>query len=115
MKRVSSVNISDEVLYLTHSPTTCYLLPTTYYLLPTTYYLLPQLMANIITEIKGIWPELVIVHGKPRHSQTQGGIERHNRTLVEKLGNWMKANKSTSWATVGRRAWRSCTCSSTPC
>jgi hypothetical protein len=35
MKRVTSVNISDEVL-----PTYYYLLPTTYYLLPTPYYLL---------------------------------------------------------------------------
>ena len=99
MKRVTSVNISDEVLPDT---LTYYILHTTYYLLPTTYYLLPQLMGEIITELKGLWPELVIVHGKPRHSQTQGGIERHNRTLVEKLGNWMKANKSTAWATVGR-------------
>ena len=61
-------------------------------------------MVEVITEIRALWPELVVVHGKPRHSQSQGGIERLNRTIVEKLGNWMKENKSTSWATVGRQA-----------
>ena len=53
-------------------------------------------MGEVITEIKALWPELVVVHGKPRHSQSQGGIERHNRTVVEKLGSWMKENKSTN-------------------
>ena len=71
-------------------------------------------MGKIITELRKIWPELVVVHGKPRHSQSQGGIERHNRTMVEKLGNWMTENKSMHWATVGRQARWSCTCSSTP-
>ena len=59
-------------------------------------------MAEVITEIRKLWPALVVVHGKPRKSETQGGIERYNRTIVEKLGNWMKQNKSTAWASVGR-------------
>ena len=61
-------------------------------------------MAEVITEIRKLWPALVVVHGKPRHSESQGGIERYNRTVVEKLGNWMKQNKSTAWASVGRQA-----------
>jgi hypothetical protein len=59
-------------------------------------------MAEVITEVRKMWPALVVVHGKPRASETQGGIERYNRTIVEKLGNWMKQNKSTAWASVGR-------------
>ena len=60
-------------------------------------------MGDVITEIRQMWPDLVVVHGKPRHSESQGGIERYNRTVVEKLGNWMKQNKSCAWASVGRQ------------
>lgn len=42
-----------------------------------------------------------IVHGRSRHSQSQGGIERCNRTVEDKLGSWMTDNKSTKWS-VGR-------------
>ena len=58
-------------------------------------------MTEVISELKGIWPECNIVHGRPRHSQSQGGIERLNRTCEEKLHAWMKENKSKKWS-VGR-------------
>ena len=32
--------------------------------------------ASIITELKELWPELIIVHGKPRQLQSQGSVER---------------------------------------
>ena len=37
-----------------------------------------EFTASVITELKQIWPELVIVHGKPRHPQSQGFAERLN-------------------------------------
>ena len=36
--------------------------------------------------------------GKPRHSESNGGIERRNRTVEEKIKNWMHENQSTHWA-----------------
>lgn len=35
-----------------------------------------EFVNRIIESLKEIWPELVIVHGKPRHSQSQGSVER---------------------------------------
>lgn len=58
-------------------------------------------MQEVIAEIANVWPSVKMVHGRPRHSQSQGGIERLNRTCQEKLGKWIEETKSTRW-TVGR-------------
>ena len=39
-----------------------------------------------------------MVSGKPRHSESNGGIERRNRTVEEKISNWMHENNSKHWA-----------------
>ena len=39
-----------------------------------------------------------MVRGSPRHSQSNGGIERTNLTVENKLGAWMKDNNSTKWS-----------------
>ncbi|XP_031329933.1 SCAN domain-containing protein 3-like [Photinus pyralis] len=44
-----------------------------------------------------MWPEVKIVHGKPRHSQSQGSVERANRDIEEMLGAWMDENQTTDW------------------
>ena len=36
---------------------------------------------QVINNLKLLWPELKIVHGKPRHSQSQGSIEQANRDV----------------------------------
>ncbi|XP_043485342.1 KRAB-A domain-containing protein 2-like [Leptopilina heterotoma] len=54
--------------------------------------------AEIITELASLWPELKIVHGKPRHSQSQGSVERANQDIENMLAVWMKDNKTTKWA-----------------
>ena len=58
-------------------------------------------------EIKVLWPECRMVRGSPRHSQSNGGIERANRTVEAKLGAWMKDNSSKRWS-VGAKIiqWR---------
>lgn len=58
-------------------------------------------MKEIIEEIHEVWPSSKIIHGRARHKQSQGGVERLNRTVEDKLGSWMTDNKSTKW-TVGR-------------
>ena len=53
---------------------------------------------EIIKEIKNMWPECKMVRGSPRHSQSNGGVERINLSTEKKLGAWMKDNNSTRWA-----------------
>ena len=47
-----------------------------------------------------------MAHGRARHSQSQGGIERLNRRVEEKMAKWCKDNDSNHWATVGRNMVR---------
>ena len=52
----------------------------------------------VISKIKQFWPECQLVRGSPRHSESNGGVERVNQTIQKKLGAWMKENKSTQWS-----------------
>ncbi|XP_068220266.1 KRAB-A domain-containing protein 2-like [Palaemon carinicauda] len=58
-----------------------------------------EFTAQIITELRSLWPELSIVHGKPRHPQSQGSVERANGDIKDMLVAWMADNNSTDWAT----------------
>jgi len=51
--------------------------------------------SGVVDEIKKLWPGTILVTEKPRHSESNGGIEQQNRTVEEKIANWMHANKST--------------------
>ncbi|XP_055947020.1 KRAB-A domain-containing protein 2-like [Argiope bruennichi] len=55
---------------------------------------------KLIDDLKVIWPEFKIVHGKPRHSQSQGqgSVERANQDIENMLTTWMQDNQSTSWS-----------------
>jgi hypothetical protein len=39
-----------------------------------------------------------MVRGSPRPSPSNGGVERVNRTIEEKLGAWMAETKNTNWS-----------------
>lgn len=39
-----------------------------------------------------------IVHGKPRHSQSQGSVERANQDVQDMLTAWMMQHRSRRWA-----------------
>jgi hypothetical protein len=43
-------------------------------------------LSEIITEVRQVWPECQMVHGSPRHSPSNGGVEQVNHTMQEKLG-----------------------------
>lgn len=45
-----------------------------------------------------MWPELKIVHGKPRHSQSQGSVERANQDVENMLTTWMQQNDTNKWS-----------------
>ena len=36
---------------------------------------------SVLKELLEMWPECRLVHGKPRHSQSQGSVERANRDV----------------------------------
>ena len=51
-----------------------------------------EFVAKVINKIANLWPVLVIIHGRPRHPQSQGCIERGNGDLQVKLGKWVDEN-----------------------
>ena len=61
-------------------------------------FLKSQFFTGVISEIKKLWPGTVLVTGKPCQSESNGGVERQNRTVEEKISNWMHDNHSTHWA-----------------
>ena len=46
-----------------------------------------------------MWPDLVIVHGKPRHPQSQGSIEWANGDVEDMIRSWLNDKQTTNWAT----------------
>lgn len=53
---------------------------------------------SIINSLKEMWPQLKMVHGKPRHSESQGSVERANRDIENMLFTWMQDNYSNRWS-----------------
>ena len=51
---------------------------------------------EIKDEVIEMWPGLKMVNGKPRHSQSQGSVERANRDVENLLACWHAENNSTS-------------------
>ena len=54
-----------------------------------------EFVNSIIAELTTLWPELKIAHRKPRHSQSQGLVERANQDIENMLASWMKDNHCT--------------------
>ena len=52
---------------------------------------------SVITELSAMWDGLKIVHGKPRHSQSQGSVECTNRDIEDMLMTWLQSNSATHW------------------
>ncbi|XP_076036969.1 KRAB-A domain-containing protein 2-like [Oratosquilla oratoria] len=48
-----------------------------------------EFTSQVITELKEVWPKLTLVHGKPRHPQSQGSVERANGDIKDMLVAWM--------------------------
>jgi transposase InsO family protein len=57
-----------------------------------------EFTASVITELKLLWPDLLMVHGKPRHPQSQGSVERLNCDVKDMLIAWLGDNQSTDWS-----------------
>jgi hypothetical protein len=59
-------------------------------------------VGGIIQELRQLWPGCRMVKGAPFHSATNGGVERFNRTIQEKIKMWMLHNSSGHWS-IGAR------------
>ena len=54
-----------------------------------------EFTAQVVKDLKSMWPELVMVHGKPRHPQSQGSVERANADIKDMLTAWLADNETT--------------------
>lgn len=56
--------------------------------------------AEVLRMIEESFPGLRMVHGKPRHSQSQGSVERCNRDVEAMLATEMADGKTSHWAAL---------------
>ena len=54
-----------------------------------------EFTAHVITELKVMWPELVMALGKLRHPQSQWSVERANCDIKDMLVCWLGDNNTT--------------------
>ena len=53
---------------------------------------------EIIQNLADMWPGMKLVHGKQRHSQSQGSVERSNQDAGDLLVAWMSDNNTKTWS-----------------
>ncbi|XP_056641547.1 KRAB-A domain-containing protein 2-like [Diorhabda sublineata] len=53
-----------------------------------------EFATRVVSNLKIYCPNLKIVHGKPRHSQSQESVERANQNIENMLTTWMQDNDS---------------------
>ena len=56
-----------------------------------------EFVNSAITELCAVWDGLKIVHGKPRHSQSQRSVERANRYIEDVIMTWLQSNSTSHW------------------
>ncbi|CAF1101659.1 unnamed protein product, partial [Brachionus calyciflorus] len=44
---------------------------------------------QVIVPLKQIWPDMSFVHGRARHPQSQGSVERANADIKKMIATWM--------------------------
>jgi len=56
---------------------------------------------KIIQNLADMWPGMKLVRGKPRHSQSQGSVERSNQEVRDMVVAWMsyKQHENLVWRT----------------
>lgn len=56
-----------------------------------------EFVNEVITSLTDMF-QAKIIHGKPRHSQSQGSIERANQDVRDILITWMQENQTSKWS-----------------
>ena len=57
-----------------------------------------EFVAQVIKEVVAIWPHCKILHGRLRHPESQGSVERANGDVKNMIRAWMIDNDSTRWS-----------------
>ncbi|XP_025412805.1 KRAB-A domain-containing protein 2-like [Sipha flava] len=57
-----------------------------------------EFVNKIVTSVCEMWSQVKIVHGKARHSQSQGSIERANQDIESMIATWMETNDNAKWS-----------------
>lgn len=57
-----------------------------------------EFVAQVVIDLVSRWPHCKIVHGRPRHPQSQGSVERSNADVENMLRAWMLDHKSNNWS-----------------
>ncbi|CAJ0914660.1 unnamed protein product, partial [Mesorhabditis belari] len=55
---------------------------------------------RLVKELVNRWPSCRIMHGRPRHSQSQGSVERANQDVEKILCTQLREQQSTRWARI---------------
>ena len=58
----------------------------------------PEFIAAVVKELMEVCTELGTVHGKPRHPESQGSVERANSDIKDMLIAWMSENDTRDWS-----------------
>ena len=53
---------------------------------------------KIVQNLADMWSGMQLVHGKPRHSQSQGSVEKSNQYIRDVLVAWMSDNITKTWS-----------------
>lgn len=51
-----------------------------------------EFIESSVEKLKDIWPAIRFVHGKSRHSQSQGSVERAKQDIQNMLSAWLYEN-----------------------
>ncbi|XP_060859960.1 KRAB-A domain-containing protein 2-like [Metopolophium dirhodum] len=57
-----------------------------------------EFVSTIMSDLCNMWPGLKIVHGKQRHSQSQGSVERVNQDIENMIATWLQDNNTRRWS-----------------
>ena len=63
-----------------------------------------ECIAEVIRELKDIWPVRHIVHGKPRHLQCQRSIERASVNIKDMVATLLSYNSTQDCPALGLRS-----------
>lgn len=53
---------------------------------------------KVVSSLMEYWPSLKIIHGKSRHSQSQGSVERANQDIENMVSAWMQDEQTNCWS-----------------
>lgn len=59
-----------------------------------------EFVSGVITQLVSQWPGCKLVHGRPRHSQSQGSVERANQDIQDMIFAWTREKNDPNWTTA---------------